>query len=166
MKRKTIAAFEEWKADERSWEEFFHRVADGETVQEFCASKSIAYSVVAKHIAQTPLLKAQYDTALQLRGDALAQETIEIVDGATPETVSVAKLKAETRFRMAGKLDRERYGERDRPAVSVNISLGDVSREIRELESRLGIGLQAPITIEQLPDSLPARAPSDELERI
>lgn len=162
-----LSKFERWKSDERSWEEFFHRVADGETVQEFCASKSIAYSLVAKHIAQTPLLKSQYDTALQLRGDALAQETIEIVDDANAETVSVAKLRAETRFRMAGKLDRERYGERERPAVSVNISLGDVTREIRELESRLGIGLAAPLTIEQLPDQQPARAvPYTELEKI
>lgn len=164
MKRKTIAAFEQWKLDERSWEEFFHRVADGETVQEFCASKSLAYSLVARHIAQTPLLKAQYDTALQLWGDALAQESVGIVDGATPETVSVRKLRAETRLRLAGKLDRERYGERDRPAVAVNISLGDVSREIRELEARLGIALGGPVIAEQLP--APARQPVDDLERI
>lgn len=164
MKRKTIAAFEQWKLDERSWEEFFHRVADGETVQEFCTSKSLAYSLVARHIAQTPLLKAQYDTALQLRGDALAQETIGIVDGATPETTAVKKLQAETRLRLAGKLDRERYGERERPAVAVNISLGDVAREIRELETRLGIALGGPVVAEQLP--APARQPGDDTERI
>lgn len=161
MKRKTIAAFQEWKADERSWEELFHRVADGETLQDFCKSKSVAYSLVAKHIAETPLLKMQYDTALQLLGDALAQQTIEIVDGATPETVGVKKLQAETRIRMAGKLDRERYGERERPAVAVNISLGDVSREIADLERRLGLGS---ITVEALPAPQPAQP--EELERI
>lgn len=174
MKRKTIAAFEQWKLDERSWEEFFHRVADGETVQEFCTSKSLAYSLVARHIAQTPLLKAQYDTALQLWGDALAQESVAIADEQKEATkrdgstfdpdVARDKLRVDTRLRLAGKLDRERYGERDRPAVAVNISLGDVAREIRELESRLGIALGGPVIAEQLP--APARQSVDDLERI
>lgn len=163
MKRKTIAAFEEWKADPRSWSELLQRVAEGETLPEVCKSKGLAYSLIAKHIAETPLLKAEYDAALQIWGDALAQETVKIADDATPETIGPAKLQVDTRLKVAGKLDRERYGERERPAVAVNISLGDVAREIRELETRLGIGLPSVTVVEQLP--APAEKP-EELERI
>jgi hypothetical protein len=47
------------------------------------------------------------------------------------------------------------FGEDVKPNVSVTLNLGDVAREIRELESRLGIGLQAPRLIEAEP-ALPA----------
>jgi hypothetical protein len=153
MRKKTLAAFDEWKSEAASWSELLQRVAEGQTLKEVCASKSLPYSLVAKHIAGTPSLKAEYDAALQIWGDALAQESIGIVDGATSETASVAKLRSETRIRLAGKFDRDRYGEKAGPSVSVSISLGDVTREIELLEQRLGIGVRQtqalPAVIEQ-----------------
>lgn len=158
MREKTLRAFDEWKAEPISWSELVQRVAEGETLREFCSSKKLPFSLVAKEIASDQLKKAEYDAALAIWGDSLAQESIAIVDGAKPETVGVEKLRAETRLKMAGKLDRDRYGEREGPRVAVNISLGDVAREVRELEQRLGIG--AGRVLEQAPavPALPARA--------
>jgi len=99
--------------------------------------------LVARHVAGTPALNAEYENALAIWADALAQETLAIADetrGAQEATVvAAAKLRAETRMRLAGKWDRKRYGERDAGLVQVNVSLGDTAREIIELEARLGI---------------------------
>ncbi len=157
MRKKTIAAFEAWKADPLSWTALVQRVAEGETLKDVCESLAVPYSLVAKHIAATPALKVEYDAALQIWGDSLAQESVGIVDGATPETAGVAKLRAETRIRLAGKLDRERYGEQARPAVAVHISLGDVAREIEVLEQRLGL---------RQPAAIPAEVTAREVEVI
>lgn len=164
MKQKTLEAFEAWRADGQSVSELVQRVAEGETLKEFCKSKAIPYSLVAKYIAETPLVKAQYDAALAMWADALAQESIGIVDGATYETASVAKLRSETRLKVAAKLDRERYGEREAPRVQVDIRLGDIAKEIRELEQRLGIGAALPAV--EATQALPASVSSTEVEAI
>lgn len=142
------------------------RVACGETLKEVCEGQGLAYSLVAKHIASVPAIKAEYDGALQIWADALAQETVAIADeqsevekkdGTTYDPdVARDKLRVETRLKLAGKLYRERYGEREAPLVALNVNLGDVAREIRMLEERLGLSaakpveaLPAPVTVDQ-----------------
>ena len=151
MRQKTIREFEEWKAVPENWAMLIQRVAMGETLKEVCAGQGVAYSLAAKHIASTPTLKAEYDSALQIWADAMAQETVAIADaveGADEAAhIAAAKLRVETRLKIAGKWDRERYGERDAGQVVVNVNLGDVAREIRALEERLG--LRAPVVIDQ-----------------
>jgi hypothetical protein len=143
VRKKTLAAFEAWRADPLSASILVQRVAEGETLRDICASMGVAYSLVARHVAGTPALNAEYEAALAIWGDALAQETLAIADGtkgtAEAAVVAVAKLRAETRMRLAGKWDRKRYGERDAGLVQVNVNLGDTAREIQELEARLGI---------------------------
>lgn len=139
MRERTLRRFEEWKADVNVPAMLVSRVAEGEALKAICAEQGIPHSLVAQWIAGSPGLKAQYDAALKIWADALAQETLEIVDGATPETVSVKKLQAEQRNKLAGKWDRERYGERDGGAVLVQVNLGNVGAEIRALEERLGL---------------------------
>lgn len=151
MRQKTIRKFEEWRLAPENWSMLMQRVAMGETLKEVCAGQGMPYSLVAKHIAGTPTLKAEYDGALQIWADALGQETIKIADDATPETVGPAKLQVDTRLKVAGKLYRERYGEREAPLVAVNVNLGDVAREIRALEERLGLRLPEPKVVEALP---------------
>jgi hypothetical protein len=150
MRQKTLRAFEEWRLVPENWSMLMQRVAMGETLAEVCKGQGVPYSLVARQIAGTPALKAEYDGALQIWADSLAQETIGIVDGATAETVGVEKLRSETRLKLAGKLYRERYGEREPVQAVVNISLGDVAAEIRQLEERLSINV-APRAVESLP---------------
>jgi hypothetical protein len=158
VRKKTLEAFEAWRADAMSASELVQRVAEGETLKDICTSMGVAYSLVARHVAGTPALNAEYENALAIWADALAQETLAIADGtegATEATVvAAAKLRAETRMRLAGKWDRKRYGERDAGLVQVNVSLGDTAREIRELEARLG--LAAPINAQDWPAAIAA----------
>lgn len=143
MRQKTIARFEEWKLDVNVPAMVVSRVAEGEALREICGSQGIPYSLVAQWIAQTPALKAQYDAALKLWADRLAQEAVGIADdveGADEAShVTAAKLRVETRLKLAGKWDRERYGERDSGGVRVEINLGNVAAEIAALEERLGM---------------------------
>lgn len=143
MRKKTVAEFEAWCAAPGSWSELIQRVAEGEGIREICAAKKLPYSLVAKHIAAHPEVKAEYDAALSIWGDALAQESLGVADGVEgtddSAAVAAAKLRVETRLKLAGMWDRERYGERDSGRVAVTINLGDAAREIRELEMRLGI---------------------------
>ena len=53
-----------------------------------------------------------YDSALILRADALAHEALAVAAGANAETVAPARLHVDTNLKVAGKWDRERYGER------------------------------------------------------
>ena len=55
---------------------------------------------------------------------SLAEETISIADAADRDTVQVAKLRSDNRWRLAAKLNPEAYGERQ---AEININLGDVT---------------------------------------
>jgi hypothetical protein len=54
-----------------------------------------------------------YDAALKVRAGEYGEEAVSIADGATPETVAVERLRADTRLKVASKWDRPRYGDSD-----------------------------------------------------
>lgn len=143
MRKKTIERFNEWKLDVNVPAMLFSRVGEGETLAEICKNQEIPYSLVARWIEETPALKAEYELARKSWADRLAQETLKIADdveGADEAShVSAAKLRVDTRLKLAGKLDRERYGERDQGNVRVEINLGNLAQEIAALEQRLGL---------------------------
>ena len=62
---------------------------------------------------------------------SLAEETIAIADAATPQDVQVAKLRIDTRWRMAAKTDAEQFGDRQTPLV--NIDLGSLALDALRL---------------------------------
>lgn len=101
----------------------------------------------------TVVHRDKYDSALKVLTDAMAFEAIRIADDADPEKVAKAKLRVDVRVRTAARWDRERYGEREAPQLTVNVSLLDVAREIRELEAKLGLPA---IEGEKVVESLPA----------
>lgn len=159
MRQRTIEAFEEWKSDVNVPAMLMSRVGEGESLKEICKSAGMPYSLVARWIAETPVLKAQYDAALQLKADSLAHEALDDANGATNETVAPTKLRVDTKLKLAGKWDRARYGEREAPQLTVNVSLGDVAREIVLLEEKLGI--RAPVTLEHEPQPAAIPAPRE-----
>jgi hypothetical protein len=134
---------EAWKRDEQAQREFMQRVAEGSAPRKVCDEMGLPRSMTLEYVKTTPDLQARYRSALETWVEALAHETVEIADATegTEEAshVSAAKLRCDTRFRLAAKLYREMFGEDVRPVLAVNISLGDVAREVRELEARLGI---------------------------
>jgi hypothetical protein len=154
-----MARFDEWKSSPSEQGQFMQRVAEGETPKAVCEAMGLPYSATMRHLKSTPALYSEYRSALETWVESLAHQTVTIADDVegTEEAskVAAAKLRCDTRFRLAAKLYREMFGEDVKPNVSVTLNLGDVAREIRELEARLGIGLNAPLVIEAEPP-LPA----------
>ena len=68
----------------------------------------------------------QYDAALKAKADRLVAKALEAANDATPETVGVAKLQAETNLKVAARWDRQRYGEQVQVLAPTN-QLADAS---------------------------------------
>lgn len=90
----------------------FQRLSEGESLGEIARDKKWDLPVGRFTEWFTTEYAALYDAALKVRADQLSHERLKIVDAATPETASVAKLQSDTRGHLAGKWDRDRYGEK------------------------------------------------------
>lgn len=90
--------------------EIVQRCAEGERVKEICRSKGWPYSVVAMWISEREDVARAVGEARRIWAEDLAVETVQIADS-EDENVPSAKLRVETRFKLAGKLDREKWGE-------------------------------------------------------
>ena len=119
---------EQWAidvADPLTMDVITQRLSDGESLKEICRSRGWPKSFVWKWINNDPELKNAYDGALQAWADQMAQEAIQISDDADPETgVPHAKLRVDTRLKIAAKWDRQRYGET--PNVQINAQSGSL----------------------------------------
>ena len=62
---------------------------------------------------------ALYDAALKVKAADCADAAAKAALDATPETVQVAKLRADVAFKLASRWDRERYGEKAVTQVAV-----------------------------------------------
>ena len=67
-----------------------------------------------KWVKKDVSLVEQYARAMEDRADVLFEETIEIADSATPETVNVARLQVDTRKWYLGKVNPKVYGDSSR----------------------------------------------------
>jgi len=65
-----------------------------------------------------------YTRARESGAHTLAEQTISIADQADRDTVQVAKLRSDNRWRMAAKLNPDAYGDK---AAEININLGDIA---------------------------------------
>ncbi len=102
------------------------RVAEGETLKELAKGWSVPYGKLAEWITEDAGRAEQYARASRLWMDALARETVAIADGLsgaelTKQEVTAARIKIDTRLRLASKLDRERYGD----SASVKVDVKD-----------------------------------------
>lgn len=150
-----LDAFEEWRSDDGSQRVFMQRVAEGEAPKKVCEAMGLPHSILMRHVKSTPALYSEYRSALETWVEALAHETVAIADATNgaqeASEVAAAKLRCDTRFRLAAKLYREMFGEDVKPTIALTLNVGDVTREIRELEARLGIGVSAPVAPAALP---------------
>ncbi len=99
-------------------------VAEGTPLRAICKANKWPYSYVARWIAENPEVNACYEAALAIWGDSLAQETPGIADDAEPSTVAHAKLRVDTRLKLASRWNRQRYGET--PQIQINAASGSL----------------------------------------
>jgi len=107
----------------------FIPLSDGETLTAVCRMLQREYpdlEDLSRGILSTwcnqPQRKERYLEARRMGAVAFAEESMEIVDGATPETAYLAKTRSDTRKWFAGRLDRDAWGQPDKAAVQLNIN--------------------------------------------
>lgn len=122
----------------------FGLLADGETVSSVCRKIKELYpdelGELSRGVLSTwcnrPERKERYLEARRMGAVAYAEDSLEIADGAplSKEGISKAKLRADTRKWIAGKLDRDAWGEQTQAGVTVNIGQMHLNA-VRELSA-------------------------------
>jgi hypothetical protein len=115
------------KADPAFPRVVFQRMTDGEkpeSLRDIAKELQVPRGLFVEwFVTEHPAL---YDAALKVRAAEYGEEAVSIADLATPDTVQVEKLRADTRLKVASKWDRARYGEADAgpkgPAVLIQVT--------------------------------------------
>lgn len=105
------------------WQSVLDAVADGATLRMLAKKFKCSRGWLWRIITQDPERRKLYDEALRVRGDAMAEEAMEIVDGpipATPAEAQQMKLRVELRQWLAA-VDTARYRRANGASVQVNI---------------------------------------------
>lgn len=108
-----LERFREMVEDPTTMSVLVQRVSDGETLKEISKKWQVPYGRLAEWIIEDTERSAQYNQARQIWSDALATESVQIADDANADQASVqkAKLRIETRMKLASKLNRATYGD-------------------------------------------------------
>ena len=113
-------------ADPNTMSVIVQRITDAdepETLKDIARSWKVPLGKLAEWLTEDRDRAEQYANALRIAAEQHALETIAIVDAATPDDVAVAKLRADTRFKLASKLARDKFGEMNEVRVSGAVSL-------------------------------------------
>jgi hypothetical protein len=108
-----LARFREVIEDASTMGLIVQRVTDGETLKDIARAWSIPYGRLAEWIVEDRTRSEQFNQALAIWADSLAHESVQIADegGAEAGEVQRDKLRIDTRLKLAGKLNRPRYGD-------------------------------------------------------
>lgn len=97
--------------------EIVHEVITGRRLIEIAQAEGLLYSVLWNWLKDEPERLEKYREALKGYGDALIAETVGIADGSGDP-----KLKVDTRFRVAGKIDKKMWGdEKESGAAGITV---------------------------------------------
>lgn len=127
------------------------RIAEGEGPVSIARSYGVPYLYIRRFIETECSEDAAI--ALRARADVVEHKGTEAVLDATPDTVSVARLQGEYLLKLAGKLNRAKYGEKVLQEIS-GPDGGDIKLVVSPIElivSRLAdiaARLPAPLVIE------------------
>lgn len=105
------------------WEDVFDRIACGEKPHEVVKGYGIRFAMFGRVLDEDLGRKSEYEAALRVAADGMAFETLTILDEADPETVGVAKARSDGRWRIASRLNRDRWGERVVVEKSVRVEV-------------------------------------------
>ena len=106
----------------------FGEITEGRSLQWVCESYGMMYSVMWEWLKDERSRFEGYQDALKGRADALVGEVIGIADESGD-----AKLRVDTRFKLAGKLDSGRFGDNSKVEVSGSVSLIGLLASLKEL---------------------------------
>ena len=112
----------------------FAQVAEGKTLKSIAEELGITRPILSAWCNAAPR-KDAYIHARRAAADTLVEQGLEIADSARdPTEVPAAKLQADYRRWMAGKIDRESWG--DQHGALVNIDLGQLHLEALRAANR------------------------------
>lgn len=101
------------------------RVASGDTVKSIASDYGVGYDTLRRWLNATPERKTGYLDAKRDSADALVEEAGQILDDAPTDSapqVTKAVKRADHKRWLAGKRDREQYGD-DKAGAQVNVNL-------------------------------------------
>lgn len=105
------------------------RVASGEAVKRIASDYGVSYETLRRWINASEERREAYDQAKADSADALVEEAGEILDQAPTDSapqVTKAVKRAEHKRWLAGKRDREQYGDDKGANVNVNLDLSSL----------------------------------------
>jgi hypothetical protein len=98
-------------------------LGSGKTVSGICATLGFSTSSFYDWVERGGQTRADAVSRARTRGaHSIADQTLDIADTATRDDVQVAKLRVDTRFKLAAKMDPETYGERQQPVVNIDLA--------------------------------------------
>ncbi len=101
------------------------QLGSGVLVMSICDGLGVSTSAFHRWVSRGGETRtALYTRARESGAHTLAEQTISIADQADRDTVQVAKLRSDNRWRMAAKLNPDAYGDK---AAEININLGDIA---------------------------------------
>lgn len=128
-----MARLREVMADANSMSIIAQRLMDGETLKQIAKAWQVPYGKLAEWVIEDRDRADKYNAALKIWADSLAQECVAISDeqsavekrdGSTFDPdVPRDKLRIETRLKLAGKWNRERYGDSTEVKHTGHVSL-------------------------------------------
>lgn len=86
------------------------QVASGVTLREICEHYAIEYGLLWAWMGAEPERMARYEFALKGLADSYVVESVGMADSTDPDEVALGKLRVDTRLKVAGVLDRKRFG--------------------------------------------------------
>ena len=150
---KIAALRRNWDADTLT--DICNDIAAGLSVQKACEARGRQAAMFVKIVLSDQLLREEYDAARKIRAELWADEQIEISDDAFNDmdltgkgnTAAVArsKLRVETRQHLAGKFNKEKFGdEKNKPQdINVNVNVNAAERLEQARARRLAMSVQA-----------------------
>src|SRR2546429_389248 len=116
--------------DQGGWPRILERIASGETVADVARTllkpdgQSISRNFLSTLLHADPERSKQVYAARDEGADAMVDQGLHFVDRAPVDRDSVAKAKvqAEMRLKVAGFINRDRWGESKHPAVNVTVN--------------------------------------------
>jgi len=143
-------------------EVIFQRVAGGEGLPKICQAWDVPYGKVLTWLMASSDRYSVYQRALEVAAHGLVSEAVDIADSADPETVAQARLRVDTRFKLAKFHAKEMYGESSKETGPVTIVLGEsTARAAMELVKRMALSVSKPppenVTVDVTPTREPVR---------
>lgn len=109
------------------------RVSGGETLEDIAGERCLDFGCLYEWVSRDAERLERYHRAQRGAADRMYGQIVPLADEATPDDIAVRKWQGQARALVAGKLDRERFGERDSGMV---IELRDRKRP-EELQAEL-----------------------------